>query len=255
MAGIEKLYKHDIDATLSLGRPADQGRPSGRPPLKQTLRIVAVPLLISVAVTLLRLAGELSHWSVAWFSPATGGIVPSGWSWVVGITWLPALFGPYFAYRLWVAGHRPPNLILALGFALLGGAIFFFGWRAITSRISTAGAAAPFWLLAIWVVAVAAAGLQAFGWRKLAGTLLVYGLGSRAVVVIVMLLAMAFNWGTHYAFVEQPGLQQLPFVTRIVTLALIPQLVFWVGFTILLGCLAGAVTALFLAARGGTARA
>ena len=220
--------------------------------MKQTLRIVAVPLLIAIAVTLLRLAGELGHWSVAWFSPATGGILPSGWSWVVGITWLPALFGPYFAYRLWGAGHRPPNLILALGFALLGVAIVFFGMRAITPRLS---AAAPFWLLAIWGLSVAAAGLQAFGWRTLAGTLLVYGLGSRAVVAIVMLLAMAFNWGTHYAFVEQPGLQQLPFATRFVALALIPQLVFWVGFTILLGCLAGAVTALFLSARAGTARA
>jgi len=219
--------------------------------LKQTLRIVAVPVLISVAVTLLRLAGELGHWSVAWFSPATGGILPSGWSWVVGITWLPALFGPYFAYRLWGAGHRPPNLIRALGFALLGGAILFFGMQAMRPQVSTR----PFLLLAIWALSVVAAGLQAFGWRKLAGTLLVYGLGSRAVVAIVMFLALAFNWGTHYDFVEQPGLQQLPFVTRVVTLALIPQLVFWVGFTILLGCLAGTVTALFLAARAGTARA
>jgi hypothetical protein len=223
--------------------------------VKQTLRIVAVPLLISVAVTLLRLAGELGHWSVAWFSPATGGIIPSGWSWVVGITWLPALFGPYFAYRLWFAGHRPPNLIRALGVALLGGAVLFFGWRAITSRISTAGAAASLWLVAIWVLSVVAAGLQAFGWRKLAGTLLVYGLGSRAAVASVMFLALAFNWGTHYDFVEQPGLRQLPFVTRIVWLALIPQLVFWVGFTMLLGCLAGTVTALFLAARTETAPA
>jgi hypothetical protein len=223
--------------------------------LKQTLRIVAVPLLISVAMTLLRLAGELGHWSVAWFSPATGGIVPSGWSWVVGITWLPALFGPYFAYRLWGAGHRPPSLISTLGFALLGAAILFFGWRAVTSRISTAGAAAFFWLVAIWVLFVVAAGLQAFGWRKLAFTLLVYGLGSRAVVAVVMILALTFNWGTHYDFADSPELRQLPLVTRFVVLALIPQLVAWVGFTILLGCLAGTVTALFLAARTETAPA
>ena len=222
--------------------------------MKQTLRIVAVPLLISVAMTLLRLAGELGHWSVAWFSPATGGYLPSGWSWVVGITWLPALFGPYFAYRLWGAGHRPPNLISALGFALLGAAIFFFSMQVMRPRVSTS-TAGPLWLLAIWAVSVVAAGLQAFGWRRLAGTLLVYGLGSRAVVVLVMILALAFNWGTHYDFVEQPGLRQLPFVTRVVVLALIPQLVAWVGFTILLGCLAGAVTALFLATRAGTARA
>jgi len=173
------------------------GSPLKEDPLKLTLRIVAVPLLISVAVTLLRLAGELGHWSIAWFSPATGWIIPSGWSWVVGITWLPALFGPYFAYRLWVAGHRPPNLIRPLGFALLGAAIFVFGMQVMRPRVSTS-TAGPLWLVAIWVLSVVAAGLQAFGWRKLAGTLLVYGLGSRAVVAIVMFLALAFNWGTHY---------------------------------------------------------
>jgi hypothetical protein len=104
-------------------------------------------------------------------------------------------------------------------------------------------------------LSVVAAGLQAFGWRKLAGTLLLYGLGSRTVVALVMLVALAFNWGTHYDFADSPELRELPFVTRVVVLALIPQLVFWVGFTILLGCLAGAVTALFLSARDGAARA
>ncbi|HKF55640.1 MAG TPA: hypothetical protein VKJ45_09360, partial [Blastocatellia bacterium] len=57
------------------------------------LRIIAAPALISLAVTLLRLTGELQHWSSAWFSSETGGVTPSGVSWVVGITWLAVPFG------------------------------------------------------------------------------------------------------------------------------------------------------------------
>lgn len=51
------------------------------------LRLVLVPEVISLLVTLLRLVGELRHWSERWFSSDTGGIVPSGSSRLIGITW------------------------------------------------------------------------------------------------------------------------------------------------------------------------
>ena len=41
------------------------------------IRMIWVPALISLAVTLLRLTGELKHWSTRWFSPETGGIDPT----------------------------------------------------------------------------------------------------------------------------------------------------------------------------------
>jgi hypothetical protein len=42
------------------------------------------PALIALAVTLLRLAGELRGWSEAWFSRATSGLLPVGAaSWLV----------------------------------------------------------------------------------------------------------------------------------------------------------------------------
>src|SRR5712671_6511840 len=64
-----------------------------------TARLILLPALISVAVTTLRLVGELQHWSSRWFSTDTGGIVPDGVSWVIGISWMAPLFGIYFALR------------------------------------------------------------------------------------------------------------------------------------------------------------
>jgi len=52
-------------------------------------RLIAVPAAISLAVTVLRVAGELGHWSDRWFEPVTRGIVPSGVSWCSGSVGFP----------------------------------------------------------------------------------------------------------------------------------------------------------------------
>ena len=49
----------------------------------------------------LRLVGELQHWSSTLFNRAGGG----GGA-IVGISWLPLLFGIYFALRLVKAGEE-----------------------------------------------------------------------------------------------------------------------------------------------------
>src|SRR5262249_7717481 len=85
--------------------PRRPRRGRGRGPPRQTGRLVLEPALIALGVTLLRLAGELGHWSERWFSTETGSIVPRGTSWVFGITWLAAPFGIYFAARLARAGE------------------------------------------------------------------------------------------------------------------------------------------------------
>ena len=56
-------------------------------PNQVSLRIVWAPALISLCVSVLRLTGELMHWSPRWFSPETGGTNPQGVSWIIGITW------------------------------------------------------------------------------------------------------------------------------------------------------------------------
>ena len=53
-------------------------------------KLILVPALITLAVTLLRLTGELMHWSKALFNPAAGG----GGA-LVGIAWLVPVFGIY----------------------------------------------------------------------------------------------------------------------------------------------------------------
>jgi hypothetical protein len=60
-----------------------------------TTRLILVPALITLAVTGLRVIGELQHWSPRLFNPSAGG----GGA-LVGIVWLPIIFGPYFALKL-----------------------------------------------------------------------------------------------------------------------------------------------------------
>src|SRR5262245_54219478 len=74
------------------------------------LRLIWIPSVISLGVTLLRLIGELQYWSGRWFSSETMGIVPSGVSWLIGITWLALPFGAYFAWKLAAAGQVPGSL-------------------------------------------------------------------------------------------------------------------------------------------------
>jgi hypothetical protein len=209
--------------------------------LRRTLRLVAVPVAISAAVTALRLTGELLHWSGNWFSNETGGTTPHGFSWVVGITWLPILFGPYFATVLFRAGDRPRSLARAVAVSLAGFLVAEAGTRLLGPRIPL-----PFppILLFIWAAYAVGAVIAFLAWPGLARVLLAYGLGSRLVVAAVMFFAMLGNWGTHYDYVGMPAPFQMPFWPRFLWLAFFPQLVFWVGFTAMLGTLSGSLYAL-----------
>src|SRR4249920_99051 len=76
-------------------------------------RLIAVPAVITFAVTLLRLVGELQRWSPKFFSREAGGGLA-----IIGIVWLVPIFGIYFAIRLSQAGHGPTSRGRAIGFAL-----------------------------------------------------------------------------------------------------------------------------------------
>jgi hypothetical protein len=204
----------------------------------RTLRLVAVPVLISAAVTALRLTGELLRWSGNWFSTETGGTTPHGLSWVVGITWLPIFFGPYFARALWKGGDRPTSVSRAAVVSLAGFVAAEAGTRLLAPLVSLPF---PRILLVIWAAYAAGAAIQIFAWPGLVRVLLVYGLGSRLVVAAIMFFAMLGNWGTHYDYVGMPAPFQMPFWPRFLWLAFFPQLVFWVGFTAMLGTLSGSL--------------
>ena len=65
-------------------------------------RLVLVPALITLAVTVLRLVGELMRWDPRFFSREAGGAGA-----IVGIVWLVPVFGVYFARKLVSAGEGP----------------------------------------------------------------------------------------------------------------------------------------------------
>lgn len=56
--------------------------------------LIKSPALVTLAVTVLRLTGELEHWSTTYFDSQAGG-----GNAVAGITWLAPLFGIYFAHE------------------------------------------------------------------------------------------------------------------------------------------------------------
>ena len=199
-------------------------------------RLILVPGVITLLVTAVRLVGELRQWSATWFSTRTQGVVPSGWSWVIGITWLALPFGIYFALRLAGAGRGPVSLGKALLCAVLGLIVVYLGLFVLSAKIPLSF---PSILLYIWAVMAAGAALQYFAWPALFKTLLAYGLAARLPVVLVMLLAMRGSWGTHYDYVGMPAEFQMNLLPRFFWLAFFPQLIFWVGFTILAGSFAG----------------
>jgi hypothetical protein len=202
-------------------------------------RLVMVSGLIALAVTLLRLIGELRHWSPRWFDNEGAGITPSGVSWVIGISWLAAPFGVYFAMRLIAAGRGPASAARAILYAAGGLVVLYVGQRLIAPRL--AGDDLRPRLLLIWAFSVVPAALMIRAWPALWRVLLAYGLASRIPVAVIMFLAMRGTWGTHYDYGGQVPVAEFWFYY--VWLAFVPQLVFWVGYTILVGMLTGAITA------------
>ena len=77
--------------------------------------LILIPAVITLAVTILRLVGELRHWPRALFNPDAGG--PGA---LVGISWLPLVFGIYFALKLIQAGDGPVSPLRAILHVIAG---------------------------------------------------------------------------------------------------------------------------------------
>src|SRR5579864_6068040 len=88
-----------------------------------TMQLIMVPALVTLAITILRLVGELQHWSPKLFG--TGA--PGGSGAIVGISWLPIIFGPYFALKLARSGGFPATNGKAIGLSLAGVAVMILG--------------------------------------------------------------------------------------------------------------------------------
>jgi hypothetical protein len=193
-------------------------------------RLILFPALLTLAVTLVRLAGERLDASPAFFSRAVGG----GGA-VVGIIWLVPVFGIHFARRL--ARDTDAPVGRSAGFAALGLAAF--------ASLAAAGfarpVASPSQFLLIAAGALAGLAVTRPGWPRLWQVLLAYAFAARLPVTLVILVAILNGWNTHYD-VPPPGLPPLDPVARWVAIGVIPQLTLWVAITVIFGTLAGAAS-------------
>ncbi len=202
------------------------------------IRWILIPAAFSLLVTLVRLIGELLHWSEKWFSTATPGIMPSGISWLIGITWLPLPFGVYFALKIAATGDKPKRMRRPVRAAVLGLIIMLGGLYFLVPNLSIES---PTNFIFVLLVMTAAAAVQWLGWPALFKTLLAYGLAARVPVVIIMFFAMLGNWGTHYDYAGMSSQIQMSLWPKFFWLAFFPQLIFWVGFTVVIGSVTGSL--------------
>jgi hypothetical protein len=199
-------------------------------------RLILGPALVTLAVTAARLAGELLHGPRVLFNPDPGG----PWA-VVGIIWLAPVFGVYFGLKLAARDHQPKSLGRAVGFALLGASalfVFCFVGSVLHLQHDFHGR-----LLYAWTVVALASLVTLYGWPELFRTLLAYAFAARVPVVAVMLLAFGKDWGTHYDAVPPDLPEGLGALAKFLWLGFFPQLIFWVGITVLGGMLFGSLAA------------
>ena len=198
--------------------------------------LITIPALITLGVTILRLVGELQHWPKPWFNSAAGG----GGA-VIGISWLPILFGPYFALKLAGAGDKPSSAGKSIGLAFAGLAVLVVGGVLIGVVMAMHH---PSLAVIGYLVMLLAAFVPGMGWRSLGNTLLAYAFAARIPVVVVMYLAMSANggrgWGTHYD-AAPPNMQFPSFGSRFLYTGVLPQLGFWIGWTVVAGAIVGTI--------------
>lgn len=208
-------------------------------------RLILVPALIALSITVIRLLGELGGGPSTFFSRAAGG----GGA-LIGIVWLVPIFGVYFAVKLARGGHEPESAGRVVGFSFLGllAAAAIMGLTiAFTGdpNVSVSLSGAAFQQVGIGVAALVAVLIQRKVWTAFFRTMLGYAFASRLPVVIVMFLAMMGDWGTHYEL-GPLGYPEMGFLTKFILLAVIPQMTFWIGFTVVIGSLFGGISAILV---------
>jgi hypothetical protein len=194
----------------------------------------------TLAVTLLRLVGELLEWSPRLFSRAPGGGLA-----VVGIAWLVPIVGLYLGVRLQRAGVRPPSLGRAAGLPLF--ALVLVPFLAFAAARADLTGTATAHLTAWAAAAVVSVGVAFGAWPALGRPLLAYAVLARLPVVVVMWAAIRWGWGTHYD-ATPPGFPVLAPTPRWLWTGVLPQLTIWVAWTVVVGALFG-VLGWYLAAR------
>ena len=202
------------------------------------MHLILWPAAITLTITLLRLVGELQLWAPALFNRAAGG----GGA-LVGISWLPIVLGPYFAWKLAQDGKGPANAWKVAGMAVLGVLVSIGAFVAVQAL-----GLGPWGFIAGFFVCLALAFLPWKAWPELwpelGRTLFGYALAARIPVTLVMLVAIFGNWGTHYDVLPPdapPMLVSAGPLARWFWIGLLPQMTIWIANTVLVGTLLGAI--------------
>jgi hypothetical protein len=198
-----------------------------------TWPLIAVPAAITLAVTALRLTGEMLHWSPRFFSREAGGGLA-----VVGIAWLVPMFGIWFALKLKHSGVPQPRVLRGIGIALAAlVAAPAIGMLALPLGLGPLGQVVLFCLGSVASIAVGR-----MAWPPLGRVLLAYGLAARLPVVVIMLFAMLGGWDSHYALPRPDFPPMAPLPLWLLT-GFLPQLTLWIAFTVVFGTLFGLIAA------------
>jgi hypothetical protein len=143
----------------------------------------------------------------------------------------------YFAWKLVQSGHGPASLGRAIGIPVLA-------FILIPATIAVAlKVALPYRVAVLGVGSIVAALVGLRAWPALGRTLLAYGLAARIPVVVIMLVAILGNWGTHYEL-GPPSFPEMAALPKWFWIGLLPQLTFWIAFTVVIGGFVGGLTAL-----------
>jgi hypothetical protein len=195
--------------------------------------LIGVPAAITLAVTALRLAGEMLHWSPRFFSRQAGGGLA-----VVGIAWLVPMFGIWFALKLRHAGVPHPRVLrgIAISLAALLAAVAV-GLLALPLGFGPVGQ-----VVMLCLGSVAAIAIGRLAWPPLGRVLVAYGLAARLPVVVVMLFAMLGRWDSHYAL-PRPDFPPLAPLPLWLLTGFLPQLTLWIAYTVVFGMLFGLIAA------------
>jgi hypothetical protein len=225
---------------LPAARPQPAPRAASQPaPGLPLLGLLTWPVLLTLAVTLLRLVGELRGWDPRFFSRLPGGGLA-----IVGITWLVPLVGAYLGYHLTRAGVKGPDLAGIVGWpvaALAIGLGIGYGLGKVVHPSATG-------LMVLWaIVSLVVASMTLSTWPALGKLLLAYAVGARLPVVLVMALAMRRAWGTHYDALP-PGFPLYGPLKAWLWAGLLPQATIWVAFTLAVG-MAFSAAGVYLASR------
>jgi len=219
-------------------RPAESAVP------RSPWRIALIPGLITLAVSVVRLLGELQLGPPILFNRNPGGDGA-----LIGVTWLVPIAGLWFAWKARNAGFVPVSPARGVLWPLFG-TLAMAACAALV--IGVIKLSLPVALLVIAPLALACTLFVRAAWPALFRSLAVYGLYARVPVIGITALAAFRGWDTHY---QKVGPDDLPLSPGMQTLWIgVAQIGIWIPLTVLIGGLIGGLFGGFIGLRKDSTR-